>query len=296
MNEPTDPYREPLLDETGRPAVWWASLPSVPDDPDSAAYLRLRRIWADHTLGRDRHPLTEPGDPLGMTARLFENFRLYFPQTWLGALLYQVGWTKRTWRLHTARWSYGYEAAEHGPPLMCDLVIHARDSASDFIIIGKALPRGTPLTTDGPQPEHLPGTWLDRGEFTSARRHLMLYLVDEADAAQVAARIEDPHPEFDPGNPDSLDHYDPPRHAILTWQDLAGMQIRLALDLPIPQIYRSYIASTIQWQYAQHDIRPSQLAFDYLAGEKSFDAIHPTAPGKQTLDERRDPLWRLDPI
>lgn len=296
VDHSSEPSREALRNADGRPTVWWASLPSVPDDPDSAAYLRLRRVWADHTLGKGQHPLIEPDHPVGLVARFFENFRLFFPQAWLSALLSEIGWTKRTYRLHTARWSYGYEAAESGPPLMCDLVIHARDSASDFILIGKALPRGGSLNTDGPLPEHLPGTWLDRGEFASARRQLMLYLVDADDAAQVAARIEDPDPDYDPADPEALDHYDPPRHAILTWQDLAAIQIRLALDLPLQQVYRSYIANTIQWQYAQHDIRPSQLACDYLAGEKSFAAIHPTAPGKQTLEERRAPLWRLDPL
>jgi hypothetical protein len=51
------------------------------------------------------------------------------------------------------------------------------------------------------------------------------------------------------------------------WQQLAGLQIGLAQNLEAPAAIRNFVAGAIQFQFAQHNIRPEELSSSYLGDE-----------------------------
>jgi hypothetical protein len=82
---------------------------------------------------------------------------------------------------------------------------------------------------------------------------------------------------------------------LITWQQLAGLQIELARTLDAPPAIRNFVAGAIQFQFAQHDIRPSHLSAQYLEEEMSMlemDAL-PKAD-KQAMSIHSQPFWSLD--
>jgi hypothetical protein len=84
------------------------------------------------------------------------------------------------------------------------------------------------------------------------------------------------------------------RWLITTWQKVAALQIALANQLDAPQQVRAFISGAIQYQFCQHDIRPTTLAAEYLHAEPSAADCDSKNGGRGTYESPpTDPLWRL---
>ncbi len=85
-----------------------------------------------------------------------------------------------------------------------------------------------------------------------------------------------------------------PNIGLITWQQLAGLQIELAQNLEAPAAIRNFVAGAIQFQFAQHDIRPEKLSNSYLEEEMSMAEIDALPKGeKQSMADHRATLWKL---
>jgi hypothetical protein len=92
----------------------------------------------------------------------------------------------------------------------------------------------------------------------------MLYLIDESDQQTTRPPVA----------------HDPAHRGVLTWQQLAGLQISLTQQLELPSIYRQFIAGAIQYQFCQHRIRPSVL----LRLDDDHGLIAPTTEAEDDVE------------
>jgi len=238
-------------------------LPAVPCDKESHAYRRLRRVWFDHTAAN--HPFLTPHCEDHLSATLFENFILFKPAKWLPRLLAMAGFDPPVERLAECEW--GYQAQDVKSTKMADVGIHARGPAGDYVILVEAKAKRGPLKKMDTNPD----SYLELGEFADIADKCLIYLVDELDLQKTQNAIIDPKK----------------RSGVITWQQLGGLQIDLALQLNCEAILRDFIAGAIQYQYLVHGIRPSTLVAEYLTSEPTLSEINKLNPEKMRS-------WRTD--
>ncbi len=251
------------LSRTRLRTFWWEALPAVPRDRNSHAYRRLKRSWFDHTC--PGHPFLSEHCENHLTATFFENFVLFDPNDWIGMLTKAAGIPPIPHEILQCNW--GYEAQDSKTAKMADVGIHARTAAGDWAVLVEAKARGGPLKKTDVNPD----SYLELAEFSEIENRCLIYLVDEQDAANTRAIITD----------------DKNRSGVLTWQALGGIQIELALKLRCDPQIRDFVAGSIQYQYLSHDIRPTRLVADYLAGEPTRGDISAHNPDRMKS-------WRTD--
>ena len=249
------------------PQFWWEMLLAVPRNRDSRAYRRLRRVWFDHT---DNHAFFISRCENHLSTTLFENFVLFAPEAWLPALCSAAAVNAPVDRFAECAW--GYQAQDSTTTKMADVGIHARGPAGDCFILVEAKVKGGPLKTSDIDPR----SYLDLAEFSGCEQRYLIYLVDEQDSAKTKAAVV---------NEDALAGF-------LTWQELGGLQIQLALQLDCAEDIRYFVASAIQYQYLAHGITPAILVADYLAAEPSRSEINAGNPEKLRVWSTE---WRLPP-
>jgi hypothetical protein len=245
---------------------WWQALMAIPSDRSSEAYERLKRVWFDHTW--NNHPFLNFSHEIHLTATLFENFALFSPDLWVGTLMETAGLPTPLESVEECRWAY--EVLDTKTAKLADVAIHARTGNDEFVVILEAKRKGGALKKEDVDP----GSYLDLEEFRWCKNRVLIYLVDEVDKAKVLTQIKD----FEN------------RSAVLTWQELGGIQIKMAQTLDYPIQIRSFVAGAIQFQYLQHRITPTVLAHAYLRDELGCDFIT-----KDNPDKMRDyyTQWKL---
>lgn len=286
------------LDAAGYVRHWWAALPAVPGDPASAAYERLRRVWFDQTRFRGSaaetaspantsgakpqprtHEFTSPRHETNLTATLWENFSLFQAGDWLPRVYAATGLASPCAPISRCSWSYEWVGVVSGDKKrepMCDVIVdhEATDGSRGLLVVeAKALGKALgPKDVDG-------GYYMDVSEIASyGERAALLYLIDGAVREKVLGQLGPL----------------PPRTGVLTWQELGAIQIELDLQLhaeaPIPQS----VAGAIQYQFAQHNVRPATLAAEYLEREPAMSEIDSLPPAeRQPMSLHKHPSWRL---
>lgn len=229
---------------------WWSHLLAVPTSLEG--WRRLRRVWFDHT-GLHKW-FVNPTCESHLTATLFENFSIFAADQWVKGLVAASNLQMKIGTVSAARWAYEVSGKDlSGKERYADVAIHFHDEDGDGVILIEAKsPGGVPTPKDLD-----PHSYLDLDSFAFTPRRRLIYLVDSADLVDVQGEIVDPE------NLSSM----------LSWQQLGGLQIRLAHQLSCEQPLRDFIAGSIQYQFAQHCIRPTQLSAAYLATEPSLEQI-----------------------
>lgn len=223
------------------------------------------------------HEFVLPKHETHLTATLWENFAVLPCEQWVPRL-YQLAGYPHTPTAVRCNWSYEWERPGIGA--LCDVIVeHESPHGERSVLVVEA----KNLTAGLGEKELNFGYYLDRlpeiAEF--GERRSLLFLVDQEMRPAVLQQFGD-------SRPDNV--------GIVTWQELAGLQIQLARALDVPSEVQSFIAGAIQYQYSQHDIRPSTLAAEYLRQELSVAEIAALPQSdRQTQALRNRPLWRLPP-
>lgn len=269
-----------------KPTTWWQTLAAVPrskhahdhwatcTDGRWRPYDRLRRVWADQTSPNDGLHL--PHTERHLTCSLFENFVMHAPATWLPRLCAAARLDFAPNGIVDAAWSYEFEQCHAGTrrsEKIADVVIHLRDAGGDALVAIEAKNLGKELGNKDEDPAY----YLDMRafEFVPRQRRFLIYLVDEGRAARPKA-IAAASTQWKVG--------------VLTWQQLAGMQISLAEEL-VPGPAGAFIAAALQHQYLRHGIRPATPAkthLDIAPAHGGLDVLAVTDGG-----DRED--WSLRP-
>jgi hypothetical protein len=295
---PNPDAAERTLNAAGHAKHWWGALAAIPQERSSAAYARLSRVWFDHTRfhGNDTlealpeasgsrkprpryHEFVRPHDETNLTVTLWENFSIFSERDWLPLVYAAAGFTGAAAEVRRCAWSYEWQAKvnrEKGREPMCDIVVEHEDiHGHRGILVVEAKALGAVL---GAKDLDL-AYYMEIPEIAaSGERASLLFLIDEACRSKVLAQIG------------AL----PPRTGVLTWQQLGAIQIQLALRLNVEGPIRQFVAGAIQYQFAQHNIRPARLAADYLSTELSMEEIDalPT-PERQLMSLHYHPAWKL---
>lgn len=235
---------------------WWQALMAIPSEQSSDAYIRLKRVWFDHTWSN--HPFLNFSLEMHLTATLFENFTIFSPDLWLKTLIEATGHAFPLQSVDACRWAY--EVLDPKTAKLADMAIHARSGNDEFVVIIEAKRKGGSLKKSDTDP----GSYLDLDEFRWCAKRVLIYLVDEADKPQVASQISDSEG----------------RSTVLTWQELGGIQIKLAQSLNCSSQLRAFVAGAIQFQFLQHGITPTVLAQAYLGDEPGKNSITKDNPGR----------------
>jgi hypothetical protein len=268
------------LDKESRPLHWWGALPCIPSSKESSAYRRLRTIWGDQTrfrgTGSARFSEFVAGHvETNLMVTLWENFALFPEGLWLTEVARACGLSEAIQEVTACRWSYGWR--HNKSARIVDILTHFQTKSDETgLLVVEAKRRAGKLDTKDLDPR----TYLDLPELAEvAKKRWLLYLVDEKDAPKVRRKME--------GATDN-------RWRLMTWQQLGGLQIALVDKLPLEAQFRSFISGAIQFQYCQHDIRPSTLAASYLESEPSVWDTDADNGGRGSFDfPPGAALWRL---
>lgn len=229
------------------------------------------------------HEFVRKGHETRLTTTLWENFVLFDPGLWLPKVFDLAGLSAPSGTIRRCQWTYewqGYRTApdrsRRGNEAMCDVVVGFGESACSGVLVIEAKALGKKLREKDLDPDYYLGIKeiVEYGERAS-----LVYLVDEKVATECRGQTRGMSRK--PG--------------VLTWQQLGGLQIELALDLAVDPDLRRFIASSIQFQFAQNGIFPDRMSAGYLEHEPSMleiDAI--PEGGKQPMSEHLVPLWRFE--
>lgn len=262
---------------------WWQMLPMIPSDKDDLGYKRLERIWRDNTRFTGNvehktrsHELLRMHHETHLTCTFFENFALFDSTKWIKAFLKASGLKlELTSPIKDLSWSYEWERTlvidEKRITRLCDIVISYITENNDvgvIVVESKALnkkPGEKDLNID---------YYLSIPEFSKYKPNVYLvYCIDE--------RVKE-----------WVDNRRPFESGIISWQELASLQISLANSLEIDTKLRDFIAGSIQYQFINHGIRPSVLCSEYLESEPTMiDIDVAEKPYRQTAEERKKALW-----
>lgn len=260
-------------------ARWWMMLGALPSSRESHGYARLAHVWKDRTRFHGpktsterRHEFFDRRHETHLTCTSFENFSLFEPSQWLPQLAHNLAEFPR--KITACQWSYEWQEVLRGPgkahrKRLFDVVIEVETPTGRGVLVVEAKNLGT----QPGQKEMDPGYYLDTPEMAAfGENRWLLLCLDQAVARDMESRAL------------------PSRFGIVTWQFLAGLQVRLARELPIAENLRMFIASAIQLQYLGHGIVPEILAADYLSTEPTIADIESGLGHDPT-----NALWRILP-
>ena len=275
-----------MFDRNGHVSHWWAALCAVPAEKDSDAYRRLRRVWFDHTRFRGPrqspdnkakryHEFVKPTAETHLTVTLWENFALFPSNEWVPVMFAGAGLPPLETPVLRCNWSYEW-VTEIPTRKMCDIVMEVETHDTRYVVVVEAKRLDSPVTGDDLNQSYYLDTIPELCAFGERQR--LIYLIDQTRVVELAAALQ-------PKNK---------RIGILTWQKLAGLQISLAKRINAPAPITNFVASAIQFQFGQHNIRPSSLSADYLVNEPSGAEIdHASATNGQLMTDHYMPYWRL---
>lgn len=210
-------------------------------------------MWHDHTMKKlkEVHPFMNPKREVHLVATLFENFAI-LPPTWIKHLHDRSSLGLDVGHVTDVNWGYEVWAGNKEGSNCVDVAIHLKDEHRDAVIVVEAKKPGGTLG----RKDLDPGTYLDQPSFGFTKRRALLYLVGEEDVEFVKENV------LETGN----HHW-----GVLGWQELAGLQIGLVQELAADPPLRHFIASAIQYQFAQHGLPPDSLSSLYLSTEPKLE-------------------------
>ncbi len=256
---------------------WWMALPAIPLTAEDEAYKRLRKIWSDKTrfrgIGKSRkHEFVTHEWETHLTATLWENFTLFEPMDWLSELSAAAAIQINHDKTRSCNWSYGFR--EKATKKIADIAIgfDGLDEGLGCYVIEAKRPGAGKLTDKDLDPSY----YLDI-EHISANANIkkLIYCVDMKDKNTLISLFSKQPKKFkDCG--------------AVTWEEIAGIQIRLAKKIDASPKIRSFVSGSIQYQFCQHGIVPTMLSEDYLTQEPSIAQVDEKAVARY---DNHDPQW-----
>jgi hypothetical protein len=163
---------------------WWTALPAIPTKRESAAYHRLWRQFADHTMntftvgegGKVRpgnRGFYVEGREDHLVPAFFENFSMFSDFRWLELLLKRLEIPFKD-RIKNAAWSYSYSEflPSHGCRPHADIVLMWRDAAGVAVLAIEAKKPGFAGAGISPKDDPRNGYYLGYTAFHDVSREV----------------------------------------------------------------------------------------------------------------------------
>jgi len=223
------------------------------------------------------HEFVKSTEETNLTVTLWENFSIFEPNKWVPAIFIATELPSPGSKIDQCNWSYEwyFSTPSRRNDRMYDVVFSFECDGVSSVVVVEAKALDKMMTAKDLNSEYylnIP----DIADF--ADRRYLIYLIDQTRKPELLAALR----------------ARPPRVGILTWQQLEGIQIRLARSLNVPNEIANFVAGAIRYQFAQHNILASSLSADYLDEEPSTSGIdNPQSLPRQSMQDHCGPLWRL---
>jgi len=257
---------------------WWSILPALPERTDTPAYRALKRVWADHTMNTITVDADGQGSSRGsrgvyrtdtedhLTVSLFESWAAMPDASWVPTLLAACG-APSEGDVRRVGWSYAFEEVKGMG--IADVVVGYEDDGGLAVVVIEAKKPGAAILADKDLAPDCP--YFDLPSIRPLQRKTSCFLVDHADATDVRAKVGG--------------------RAVLTWQQLVGLQIGAAIRLAVPPTVRAFVVGSLLHHAAGLGIVPDPLPYGWLAQEPAADRIHKDAV-RQPREDRIQAYWK----
>ena len=261
---------------------WYSHISALPPSSNSSAYKRLKGIWANKTRFKGQkdspkriHELAKIKHETHLTVSIWENFVLFEPSIWIPELLRESGVPLPSAAVKECKWSYEWQKTLPKGIKVIDVTIsYETEDCVKHLIVVEAKNMGKKLGEKDRDPMHYLGIE-DFNIFGSNK--CQIYCLDESIIDEERQTILSCH--FPIG--------------ILSWQKLASLQFRLALQQFGESTLAGFVCGSMLRQFLHLGIQPPTLPFEYLENETSFKNLSNTNL-KQPSSFYTDKLWSLD--
>lgn len=224
--------------------VWWQTIPALPTAPSSQAYFALRRVWGDHTIAGARS-FYRLGSEDNLTPALFQIWAIFDCHSWLPDLVSHCG-GKVLGAVTHVQWAYACEEVldhrlrpDHGRDFVTpDIMLRWEDEAGEGILVFEVKKPGTAVEA---KDYRKIATYCDLPSTRSIGRRLGCFLLGESAARRT-------------------NHVSNSEFPILTWEQLADMQLRWTEKLDVPDGIRQRARAWLVRHFDFYGVRVEALA------------------------------------
>jgi len=228
---------------------WWQFLLAIPPKKESVGFKRIERIIRDKTrINSDKlNEFYNSNHETNLTCSLWENFSIFDNYEWINKLT-ELTDNPITDKVISCNWSYEWETPNNR---LCDVVINFHTVNQNGIIVIEAKNLGKSISDKDTNPDY----YLGINDFEKFDCKYLIYCVDEIKKIEIKTLIfENKH-----------------NWGIISWQDLANLQIKMVDKLKINNNLQTFIKSSIYGQCISKKIIPTTLIEDYLNFEPDMD-------------------------
>jgi hypothetical protein len=225
----------------GRIRTWWHGVAALPADRTDHAYHALRRVWGDHTMAGGRGFYRTRSED-HVTVALFHLWALFPDASWAPAFLEAVG-APVAGAVGRVRWAYACEEVldarlrpHHGRDfVIADIILTYEDEAGVATVSIEAKPPGK-AAEPGNARKLLTYTDLPSLRGLSRRSGCLLVGAGAVERSRAACGGTWP---------------------VLSWEELAAMQVRAVASLGLPADLSGRVAGWIARHHAACGVHPA---------------------------------------
>ena len=253
---------------------WWYHLLAIPISKTSNGFRRIERLIRDKTrYGKFKsgrlHEFYNPRHETQLTASTWENFSIFQSYEWVNELL-QYTELPCTEIIEQCNWSYEWESKVEGKTRLCDIVINFKTASTNEVIIVECKNLKKSLSEKDIDSEY----YLNIDAFQKFDRKYLIYCVDESVRLETISLLDD--------NQSNI--------GIITWQELAGLQIKMVDQLEVSESIKVFIKASLHQQFQRKGILPNEPIVDYLIHEKSMEEYLENGIRSKDMQNR---IWEI---
>jgi hypothetical protein len=250
---------------------WWQFLLAIPPNKNEISFKRIEHLIRDKTryaknkTGR-LHEFYNTNHETNLTASIWENFSLFDDYKWINQLT-QLTENPIIEKIINCNWSYEYATTANN---LCDVVINFQTKNLNGIIVIESKNLGKVLSDKDTNLSY----YLSLKEFDNFDCKYLIYCIDENKKTEIKSMIKSTGENY----------------GIISWQELAKLQIEMVDSLEINDKLRTYIKASIYNQFIDKGIQPYTDIVPYLKDEPNMDDY--VEIGYKVVDMQRK-IWLI---
>ena len=254
---------------------WWQHLLAIPPTKRENGFKRIERLIRDKTrygkfkFGR-LHEFYNPRHETQLTASTWENFNIFQSYDWINELLNSTK-LPLTEKVLACNWSYEWESKVDKKTRLCDVVINFKTATTNEIIVVECKNLKNTLSSKDIDSEY----YLNIEAFQKFDKKYLIYCIDESVRMETISLIDTEQNNI----------------GIITWQELASLQIKMADQFEISESLRIFIKASLYQQYLQKGIVSNSPISDFLVGEKTMEEYLENSIRSKDMQEK---IWELE--
>lgn len=254
---------------------WWQHLLALPPSKEHEGFKRIYRLITDTTRVRNykvgkRNELYFRKHETHLTAAFWENFAISEDYCWINTLT-NFTHLSLVAEVLNCKWSYEWERKHEGKNKLLDVVISFKTKQKNGVIIIESKNLKKALGEKDRDPNY----YLSIEDFDKYDYKYYLYCIDGNVKSEVEAQIK----------------YKDQNVGIITWQELAYVQMSMVNRMNINDHLKSFVKASIYNQFIEKGVIPSGPILSYLKDEPDMFAYLEHGFNREVAEEK---LWEID--